>query len=79
MKKKRLIAIIIVLVLLLTPIRLIVKDGGSVVYKAILYEAWHYHAFHVNENNEDTIITGWSIKILGMEVFNNASEKVADT
>ena len=40
MKKKFfvVIAIIVVLVILLTPVRMNLKDGGSVRYKALVYE-----------------------------------------
>ena len=45
MKKKFfvVIAIIVVLVILLTPIRMNLKDGGSVRYKALVYEVTIIH------------------------------------
>ena len=45
MKKKFfvVIAIIVVLVILLTPVRMNLKDGGSVRYKALVYEVTKIH------------------------------------
>ena len=37
------IAIIVVLVILLTPVRMNLKDGGSVRYKALVYEVTKIH------------------------------------
>lgn len=40
------IAIIVVLVILLTPVRMNLKDGGSVRYKALVYEVTKYTDLH---------------------------------
>ena len=79
MKKKIIIAIAIVIaVVLLFPIPLRLKDGGTVKYQAILYSISDVHRFAPLENDvgyEDGII----IEILGIEVFNNvalSSEKI---
>ena len=65
MKKKFfvVIAIIVVLVILLTPVRMNLKDGGSVRYKALVYEVTKIH--HID---------GFEIKILGMTVYRETNE-----
>lgn len=73
MKKKILIAIAIVIaVVLLFPIPIRCKDGGTVKYQAVLYCVSDVHRFAPLENDvgyEDGII----IEILGIEVFNNVA------
>ena len=53
MKKKTsaVIVIIVVLLILLTPIRMNLKDGGSVRYKALIYEV----IYTINNEEEKTI------------------------
>ena len=41
--KKRIVILIIIAVVLLFPIKLNYKDGGTVAYKAILYSYTKYH------------------------------------
>lgn len=45
MKKKRfaIIAVIIIVIVLLFPIRINLKDGGSVMYKSLVYEVTKIH------------------------------------
>lgn len=73
MKKKIIIAIaIIIAVVLLFPIPMRLKDGGTVKYQAILYSISDVHRLAPLDNDvgyEDGII----IEILGMEVFNNVA------
>ena len=75
MKKKILIAaIIVVLLILLFPIRLQLKDGGSVEYKALLYTVTRYHRLAPTET-ESGYIDGIGIEILGVEIFNNTDKR----
>lgn len=73
MKKKIIIAIaIIIAVVLLFPIPMRLKDGGTVKYQAILYSISDVHRLAPLDNDvgyEDGII----VEILGMEVFNNVA------
>lgn len=73
MKKKIIIAIaIIIAVVLLFPIPMRFKDGGTVKYQAILYSISDVHRLAPLDNDvgyEDGII----VEILGMEVFNNVA------
>ena len=76
MKKKIIIAIAIVIaVVLLFPIPLRVKDGGTVKYQAILYSISDVHRLAPTDNDvgyEDGII----IEIFGIEVFNNVTPAI---
>ncbi len=84
MKKKIVIGIVVFVVLvLLVPIRLQMKDGGSVQYKAVLYTVTKYHQITMEMDDEDEEIVdsghlvGWGVEVLGIEIFNNV-EYVSD-
>ncbi len=76
MKKKMAIALIALLVLaiLLIPIRLPLKDGGSVVYKSLAYEVTVLHQLTPEPNGERPYIDGLEIKILGISVYREMNE-----
>ena len=76
MKKKFfvVIAIIVVLVILLTPIRMNLKDGGSVRYKALVYEVTIIHQLAPEVDGVKPYIDGFEIKILGMTVYRETNE-----
>lgn len=70
MKKKVIkIAIIIISLILLFPIPLRYKDGGTVKYQAVLYSITDYHALR----GVDGYDTGIEIKILGITVYENTT------
>lgn len=78
MKKKFVIGIVVfVMLVFLVPIRMQMKDGGSVQYKAVLYSVTKYHQITLKEGSEDEGIVesgyrvGWGVKVLGLEIFNN--------
>ena len=75
-KKRRITAaIVIVLVLafiaLLIPRTLHANDGGTRVFKAVLYTVYKWHAFDDPDETtgEQRYIVGTSVDILGMRVF----------
>ena len=75
MKKKVIILIIIVGIILLFPIPIKLRDGGSVVYKALLYTFTKYHKLAPIEEGQDVAyIDGIGIEILGKEVYNNTNK-----
>lgn len=85
MKKKIVIGIVVFFMLvLLVPIRMQMKDGGSVQYKAVIYSVTKYHQITLKEGSgEDGIVesgyrVGWGVEILGLEIFNNV-KYVSDT
>ena len=70
MKKKNVIVVcvIVAVLVLLVPIPMHLKDGGSVKYSALLYSVTDVHRMDpVTDGYED----GTIIKILGFEVYNN--------
>ena len=76
MKKKTLAvtAIIVVLVILLTPIRMNLKDGGSVRYKSTVYEVTKIHQLAPEVDGVKPYIDGFEVKILGMTVYRETNE-----
>ena len=76
MKRKISIGICILLVVcLLIPIPMRMKDGGTVVYTAALYQIQDVHRLHLAPNSEETAyIDGTIIRIFGIEVYNNVPE-----
>ena len=66
MKKKIIIIVCVILVVMLIPVRLQLKDGGTVEYKSILYKVSKVH--RTIDNGFDI---GTEIEILGIKVFDN--------
>lgn len=66
MKKKIIIVILLLIIICLIPIKGTMQDGGSIRYKAILYEVTNYH-----QNNETYIKEGIEVKILNFVVYDN--------
>ncbi len=66
-RKKLIIGLIItfLLIILLFPFRSVYRDGGTVHYKAVLYEITKYH-IGVGEYT-----AGWNVKIFGIEIYEN--------
>lgn len=59
----------IMLLVLLFPVRIQYKDGGSVEYKAILYSVMKKHSC-TDENGVPGFHVGTIVKLLGMELYN---------
>ena len=74
--KKKIFAIlaIVVLVILLTPIRMNLKDGGSVRYKSLVYEVTKIHQLAPEVDGVKPYIDGFEVKILGMTVYREINE-----
>ena len=68
-KKSKIIIAVIILLVLLMPVQTRYKDGGSVRYRAVLYDISKYHQLDLE--SETGYNDGWNIKILGISVFNN--------
>ena len=68
MNKKKIIIIvaIVVFVLMLIPIPMRLKDGGSIEYRAILYKYTKIH--RLSERSTTGYEDGWELKILGIYV-----------
>ena len=72
-KKIVTIVIIIIALILLFPIPMRLKDGGSIKFQALLYSVTKYHKLY--HNAEDGYVDGIGIEILGMEVYNNTEKE----
>ena len=70
MKKKSIIIIIIVLFILLFPLRLQRKDGGTVDYEAVLYGVTKVHSLG-HEGEIPGLYIGTQIRILWFQVYDN--------
>jgi len=71
MKKKIMIGICILLAIVcLIPKRVHLEDGGTVVYKAVLYQVKDVHSIGAEDTSEDEYLEGTIVKILGIEVYN---------
>lgn len=77
MRKKALIIILVlVLVILLFPVRLQLKDGGSIRYKSLTYSITNVHSLVSEaEAKKDGKVKPYNdgiiVEILGMKVFDN--------
>lgn len=60
------VIIVVALVILLFPIRLQKRDGGSVEYKAITYSITKYHKITSLETDEHFYFDGWRIELFGI-------------
>ena len=72
MKKKAMIGICVLLaIVLLVPIPMRLKDGGTVVYHAVLYQVEDVHRLCAVDPAGDEYLEGMIVRILGMEVYNS--------
>ena len=72
MKKKVMIGICVLLaIVLLVPIPLRLKDGGTVVYRAVLDQVEDVHRLGAVDTAGDEHLEGMIVRILGMEVYNS--------
>ena len=55
-KTKRIIALIIILVLFLIPVKIGLKDGGTIFYQAVLYKLSFYHTMMPIEQQDGCTI-----------------------
>ena len=72
MKKKVMIGICVLLAtVLLVPIPMRLKAGGTVVSHAVLYQVEDVHRLAAVDTAEDEYLEGMIVRILGMEVYNS--------
>ena len=72
MKKKVMIGICVLLaIVLLVPIPMRLKDGGTVVYHAVLYQVEDVHRLGAVDTAGGEYLEGMIVRILGMEVYNS--------
>ena len=72
MKKKVMIGICVLLaIVLLVPIPMRLKDGGTGVYRAVFDQVEDVHRLGAVDTAEDEYLEGMIVRILGMEVYNS--------
>ena len=79
MKKILKMIIGFILLILLVPIKVQYKDGGTGAYQATIYTVYDVHAIYEvsGESGEDsTYAEGYIVKIFGHEVFNNTEPHI---
>ena len=71
MKKKKLIKWIVlgIIIGMIVPAPIKIKDGGTVIYKATLYQIIKVHRLNIQEEYDD----GYIIKVFGKEIYNSLS------
>ena len=80
--KKIIIAVIAsVILLLLIPIPVKIKDGGTIHYNAILYDVYDIHRVTTPDDFNDAIIgneyiEGIIVEIFGIQIFNNTTPHI---
>lgn len=67
MKKK--VIIVTIILVLLVPIPMYLKDGGTIEYKALLYKISKIH--RLNANSLTGYEDGITIEILGLKIYEN--------
>lgn len=82
--KKKIAIIILALIILISiiPERQYLEDGGSVCYKALLYEVTKLHQLDEVEDDDRVkpYLEGYEVKILGITVYRNTwNESIDDT
>lgn len=75
-KKTALILAAVMLIVLLFPVKMYLKDGGSVIYKSLLYEVTKVHRLKIpaestTEAADISFEDGIIIEILGVTVYEN--------
>lgn len=76
MKKKVFVRIVAIAVLLIlfTPVRMNLKDGGSVRYKSLVYEVTKIHQFAPDIESVKPYIDGFEIQVLGVTIYRETNE-----
>lgn len=74
--KRKIITVLLVLLLLITlfPLKLQLKDGGSIVYQSLVgaYRVTNWHQMlPITEGEGEKYKEGISVEIFGCEIYNN--------
>ncbi len=74
MKKKVCILVVIALLVMLIPVKLGLNDGGTRIYRAVLYEVVDMHRFNPEYYDDDSVpmyIEGLRVWIMGIKVYDS--------
>ena len=73
-KSLKIIVAVIIAIALLTPVRMNLKDGGSVRYKSLVYEVTKIHQLAYHMGGVKPYIDGFEVKFLGMTIYRKTNE-----
>ena len=73
-KKLFVIALTVVIALFLIPVPMRLKDGGTVVYKSMIYKISDVHRLNPEKTSDKPYIDGIIIEILGAEILNTTDK-----
>ncbi len=64
---------VLLIIILLVPIPIHLKDGGTIVYNALLYEVENVHTLNpeITSESDNIYLEGIIVRILGIEIYNN--------
>ena len=77
MKKKVCILVVIILLIMLIPVKMNLNDGGTQIYRAVLYEVVDMHRFNPEYFDDDSVpmyIEGLQVQILGIKVYDSVED-----
>lgn len=77
MKRIIIAACILVALVLLVPIPMRMRDGGTVHYNALLYDVYDMHRISTEDESSVEYVDGVIIEIVGIAVFDNTKAEVA--
>ncbi|WP_129724832.1 hypothetical protein [Xylanivirga thermophila] len=69
--KFRNIIIILLLFILLFPIPMRLKDGGSIRFQALLYSVTKVHRLNNDSEAVNEFLKGWKVEVLNLKVYSN--------
>lgn len=67
--KYRKTIVILIIIILLFPIPMRLKDGGSIRFQSVLYSVTKIN--RLNEDIDSENIKGWEVEVLNMKVYSN--------
>ena len=69
-------AVVAVIVVLLLPVPVMLKDGGSIVFKSLTYTVYKKHSLNIAVLDADYVenryLVGYTVEIFGKKVFDNS-------
>ena len=77
MKKKVCILVVIILLIMLIPVKMNLNDGGTQIYRAVLYEVVDMHKINPSYFDDDSVpmyIEGLQVQILGIKVYDSVED-----
>ena len=68
------IALIVIFALFLIPVPMRLKDGGTVIYRSLIYKISDVHKINPDITSDKPYIEGIIIEILGAEIINTTDK-----